>query len=110
MEILQDGVIAFFAAVGLAAVVWILAGAFLRAGQPAIPGLLLVLPLTGAAPAMESDVRELRRIRRQLPGSRVILADCGMTPEARALAEYLAEKCGGTVEDNSGGRSGFPKS
>lgn len=99
MEILQDGVIAFFAAVGMAAVVWMLAGAFLRAGRPAVPGLTLVLPLTGEALAMEADVRELRRIQRQLPGSRLVLEDCGMTAEARSLAEYLAKKIGGTVEE-----------
>ena len=100
MEILQDGVIAFFAAVGLAAVIWILAGAFLRAGRPAIPGLTLVLPLTGEALAMEADVRELRRVQHQLPGSRPVLADCGLTAEARALAEYLAKRYGGSVEEH----------
>ncbi len=53
MEILQDGVIAFFTAVGLASVVWVLAGAFLGAGRPMIPGLALVLPLRREALAME---------------------------------------------------------
>ena len=61
---IQDGVIAFFTAVGLASVVWVLAGAFLGAGRPMIPGLALVLPLRREALAMESDVRELRRLQR----------------------------------------------
>lgn len=92
MEILQDGVIAFFTAVGLASVVWVLAGAFLGAGRPMIPGLALVLPLRREALAMESDVRELRRLQRQMPGAVIVLADCGLTADARALAQYLADR------------------
>ena len=92
MELLQDGVIAFFAAVGIASVIWLVAGAILRAGRPAIPGLLLVLPLRGEALAMESDLRELRRLRYRLPGAKIILADCGMNAEARSLARYLASR------------------
>ncbi|MDY3985451.1 hypothetical protein [Dysosmobacter sp.] len=92
MVLLQDGLIAFFSAVGLTTVVWMAAGALLRAGRPSVPGLLLVLPLRGEALAMEADVRELRRVRHRLPGAKILLADCGMTEEARALAAYLAER------------------
>ena len=88
----QDGVIAFLSAAGLASVVWLLGGAFLRWGRAAIPGVRLVLPLRGDAPAMESDLRELRRLRHQLPGSRIVLEDRGLSREARALAEYLSER------------------
>ena len=92
MVLLQDGLIAFFSAVGVTAVVWMAAGALLRAGRPSVPGLLLVLPLRGAALAMEADFRELRRVRHRLPGAKILLADCGMTEEARALAAYLADR------------------
>ena len=44
MNVFRDGVIAFFSAVGMTTVVWLLAGAVLHAGRPTIPGLLLVLP------------------------------------------------------------------
>ena len=80
MTLLQDGLIAFLSAVGVTTLVWIVAGAFFRAGRPAIPGLLLVLPLRGEALAMEADVRELRRLRGRLPGARIVLADCGHDP------------------------------
>ena len=73
MNVFRDGVIAFFSAVGMTTVVWLLAGAVLHAGRPTIPGLLLVLPVRGEA-----------------------LADCGLTAEARGLADYLAER-----EDNA---------
>ena len=93
MLLLQDGVLAFLSAVGLTTIVWALAGAALRiGGRPAIPGLLLVLPLKGEALAMEADVRELRRVQGSLPGARILLADCGLTPAAQALARYLADR------------------
>ncbi len=94
MDLLQDGCIAFFSAVGLTAVVWLLAGALFHAGRPSIPGVFLVLPLRGEALAMEADVRELRRILGQLPGAKLLLADCGMTQDARDLARYLAGREG----------------
>ena len=92
MVLLQDGLIAFLSAVGMTTVVWLLAGAVLHAGRPTVPGLLLVLPLRGEALAMESDVRELRRVRHQLPGAKIVLADCGLSDDARALANYLANR------------------
>ena len=92
MMLLQDGCIAFLAAVGLTTVVWLVAGAIFHAGRPMIPGLLLVLPLRGEALAMESDVRELRRVQGQLSGAKIVLADCGLTPDARRLAQDLADR------------------
>lgn len=92
MALLQDGLIAFLSAVGLTTVVWLVAGVLLRTGRPTVPGLLLVLPLRGEALAMEADVRELRRLRNQLPGAKIVLADCGMTQDAKAQARYLAER------------------
>ena len=92
MTLLQDGILAFFSAVGMTTVVWLAAGAVLHAGRPTIPGLLLVLPLRGDALAMEADVRELRRIQGRLPGAKIVLADCGLTEDARAMANYLADR------------------
>ena len=92
MVLLQDGIIAFLSAVGLTTVVWLAAGAVLHTGRPTIPGLVLVLPLRGEALALEGDFRELLRVRHRLPGSRIVLADCGMSDDAKALARYLAEQ------------------
>ena len=92
MYLLQDGILAFLCAVGLATVIWFMAGALLHSGRPAIPGLMLVLPLQGEALSMEADVRELRRLQNQLPGAKIVLRDCGMTAQARALAEYLVQR------------------
>ena len=92
MALLQDGLIAFFSAVGLTAVVWLAAGLVFRTGRPVIPGLLLVLPLKANAPALEADVRELRRLQSRLPGARIVLMDCGLTEDARAMARYLTDR------------------
>jgi len=92
MALLQDGLIAFLSAVGLTTVIWLVAGVFLHTGRPTIPELLLVLPLRGEALAMEADVRELRRLQNQLPGAKIVLADCGMTEEAKGLARYLTAR------------------
>ena len=92
MGLLQDGLLAFLSAVGLTTVVWLAAGALFPTGRPTIPGLLLVLPLRGEALAMEADVRELRRVQGRLPGAKILLADCGMTENARKLARYLADR------------------
>ena len=94
MSLLQDGLIAFLSAVGLTTRVWLAAGIFFHTGRPVIPGLLLVLPLRDDAPAMEADVRELRRLQGRLPGARIVLADCGLTEEARQMAQYLADREG----------------
>ena len=92
MSVFRDGVIAFFSAVGITTVVWLLAGAVLHAGRPTIPGLLLVLPVQGDAPALEHDVRELRRLQGGLPGAKLVIADCGLTAETRGLADDLADR------------------
>ena len=92
MVLLQDGLLAFFSAVGLTTVVWIMAGLLCRTGRGKVPGLLLVLPLRGEAPAMEADVRELRRLQGQLPGAKIVLADCGLSEDALGLAQYLAAR------------------
>ena len=92
MMLFQDGLLAFYSAVGVTTVVWLVAGALLHAGRPDIPGVLLVLPVRGEALAMEADVRELRRARNHLPGAKIVLADCGLSDDAKALAACLADR------------------
>ncbi len=91
MNVFRDGVIAFFSAVGMTTVVWLLAGAVLHAGRPTIPGLAAGAASCGGRPRRwRQDVRELRRVQGSLPGAKLVMADCGMTEEARGLADYLA--------------------
>lgn len=95
MGLLEDGLIAFLSAVGVTACVWIAAGAFLGSGKCRNPDIRLVLPVSGAAPAMEADLRDLLRIRRSLPDAAVVLEDRGLTEEARDIAECLCRRFDG---------------
>lgn len=91
MELIQDGAIAFLSAIGLAACIWLAAGAALPGGCRN-PAVKLVLPLQGDAPALEADLRELLRARRALPLAKIVLLDQGMTDEARRTAEYFCRR------------------
>ena len=93
MNIFYDGVTAFLSAVGLAALLWSAAELFLRKPCPAIPGVTLVLSLRGEALSMEADVKALRRLQRTLPGARLFLQDCDMSPQALQRARLLSEGC-----------------
>ena len=56
MTLLQDGLIAFLSAVGVTTLVWIVAGAFFRAGGRQCRGCCWCCPCGGEALAMEADV------------------------------------------------------
>ena len=89
---MQDGIMAFFSAVGMTTIIWLAAGLIFRPKRHRLSGLRLVLPLQGDASAIEQDVRALRRIQNQLPGALIVLEDHGLTAEGRTLARYLAER------------------
>ena len=95
MKLLGDGLIAFFSAVGVTSCFWLIAGAVLGLGKCASRDVRLVLSVSGDAPAMEHDLRDLLRIRRQLPRAAVVLDDRGLTEEAREMAEYLCRRYDG---------------
>ena len=103
MKLLGDGLIAFFSAVGMAGCFWFVAGAVLGIGKCVSRDVRLVLSVSGDAPAMEHDLRDLLRLRHQLPQAAVVLEDCGLTEETRAVAEYLCRRYDGVelraVED-----------
>lgn len=84
MELLQDGVIAALAAIGLAAVLWLLAGLVLGREAPVQASYLV--PVRGDAPALELTLRRLSESRR-LP---VILVDCGLTEVGRRRLQLSA--------------------
>ena len=95
MELLQDGLIAFFSAVGLTSCVWLIAGVILGAGKCHNREIRIVLPVRDSAPALESDLRDLLRVRRQIPHADIVLEDQGLTPECRRLAEYFCKRYDG---------------
>lgn len=62
MEIWQDGVLAGLAAVGLTAILWLLAGLLFRRREHLLDAVYLV-PLSGGAEQLDMTLRELSRER-----------------------------------------------
>lgn len=94
MGMLLDAVIAFLATLGLVAAAWALAGKWmLPAGCRS--GVAALIRAEGNAPELENTVDSLRWLNRSgFTRMRIIIADTGMDPEARKIAETLAEEDG----------------
>lgn len=92
MEIWQDGVLAGLAAVGLTAILWLLAEALFRWREKPLDAVYLVT-LTGGAEKLDMTLRELARERR-LP---VVLVDGGLNEMGRQRAELLLTRYGAVL-------------
>ena len=92
MTVLYDGVIAFLAAVGVTAILWVLADLVLRRWERPVDAAL-VLPLRDKAQYAESDVQTLLALRGQLGSHNpVLLVDCGLSEEGRRRAAALEKR------------------
>ena len=90
----ENSVLAFLAAMGIAALVWVVAGVLLRGTRTEVPAIL-VLPACGNGEALEGWVRAMHEVRRQLGRSAAIaIVDCGLTPEGQRRAEILTRRFG----------------
>lgn len=92
MTVIYDGVIAFLAAVGVTALLWVLADLVLRRRGRTVEAVL-VLPVCGEAVHMEEDVQTLLALRTQLgQHTPILLADCGLEEESRCRAAALEKR------------------
>ena len=93
MELLQESLLAFFAAVGIAWTVWtVIEGLFLSRRERRELVVALV-PARRDAPALERTVAGLLRTTvcgRKL--ERVLIADCGLDDTGREVARRLARQ------------------
>ena len=92
MEIWQDGVLAGLAAIGLTAILWLLAGLVFRRRERA-PEAVYLVALRGGAEQLDMTLRELARER----PLQVILVDSGLNEMGRQRAELLLTRYGGTL-------------
>lgn len=92
MEIWQDGVLAGLAAVGLTAILWLLAEVLFRWRAHPL-GAAYLVEASGGAEQLDMTLRELARER---PLS-VILVDSGLNEMGRQRAELLLTRYGGTL-------------
>ena len=75
MEVLQDGVLAFLAATGAAALFWLLTGWLRRRGD------------------FSGPVAQLLDLRRQLRGlPPIVICDCGLDEEGLSRARELTQR------------------
>ena len=76
MQLLQDGVIAALAAVGLATIVWFTVTALTHPRERVRSETAVIVPARGAAGGF----------------SRIIIADCGMDEDAQRVAQLLCRE------------------
>ena len=89
MMLLADTVMAMLAAIGLAAVLYLLVRAAAGKKELCSP-VYLILPVSGKTKEMEQSVAELQLLRRRYGGAaRAVLLDCGMEEEQRRMARIL---------------------
>ena len=87
---MAEAVLAFLSAVGISAIVWIVADALFSRREKTIHASVL-LPLSGAAEDMEYAASGARHALRQMHGDGVVLlVDCGMDAESLRRAGLLA--------------------
>ena len=92
---MAEAVLAFLAAVGLSAVIWILADAVFSRREKTIHASIL-LPLSGTADEMETSAAAAHRALRQLRSDgMVLLVDCGLAEEGLRRAGFLARDMDG---------------
>lgn len=90
MELLQDGVIAALSAIGLTAVIWVIAGMILHPRRRGTMETVAVIPASGAAENLEHTVRALTRSRYEEGGfTRIVILDCGLSEDAKKVADIL---------------------
>ena len=93
MELLQDGVIAALAAVGLASIIWFIVTAVSSPRERIRGETVVIVPARGSAERLEQTVRGLEG-QRYASGdfSRIIILDCGMEDEAQRVAQLLCRE------------------
>ena len=90
MRLLQDGVVAALAAIGLTAVIFLLVSAIVHPRRRGTIPATAVIETCGEAKTLEYTVRALLRSRYEEGGfSRVVIVDCGLADGPRRVAELL---------------------
>ena len=94
MQLLEDGVIAALAALGLMTLLYLAVSAFLRPrGCASVSAFAAVPCRAGDAAALEQTVRALERARYEYGGfCRIVILDCGMGEEEKEIAALLCRE------------------
>ncbi|MBE6907999.1 MAG: hypothetical protein E7474_00115 [Ruminococcaceae bacterium] len=104
MQLLEDGIIAALAAVGLITLLFLPVSALLRPRPRGTLDVLALVPCRAHdGAALEQTVRALLRARSDCGGfRRIVLLDRGMDEETRQIATLLCrDHCGVTLRDDN---------
>lgn len=98
METLLQGALAFFAVLGLVTLAWLAFGHLLLPRELEPGGLYAVLPARGDGEHLEQDLRRLLWLRDSgAPRVPIVIADAGLSPQGRQVAQALLGRYCGTV-------------
>ena len=93
MRLLQDGLVAMLAAVGLATILWMVASLFLRNRRRLFSNVAAVVQARGAGENLEYTVRTLSQLRYERGAfGTILILDCGLSGEGRELAQLLIQE------------------
>ena len=93
MRLLQDGVVAMLAAVGLATLLWLVASVLFRARREPLRHVLALIPARGGAGGLEHTVHALVQARGERGSfGTIVIVDCGLNEVGRQVAALLARE------------------
>ena len=94
MQLLEDGIIAALAAIGLVTLLFLVISAFVRPRCRAALDAVAVVPCHGGDCAkLEHTVHMLERTRYEYGGfCRIVILDCGLDEEAKQVAALLCKE------------------
>ncbi len=93
MRLLQDGLVAMLAAIGLATLLWLIVSIFIRMKKETLHHVLAVIPARGGANGLEHAVHVLEQLRYDHGGfGTILIVDCGLNEVGRQVAALLSKE------------------
>ena len=90
MKLLQDGLVAMLAAIGLATLLWLIVSAVFRFKKERMDHVVALVPARGGAIGLEHTVHTLEQLRCEHGGfGTIVIVDCGLNDEGVQIAGLL---------------------
>ena len=90
MKLLQDGLVAMLAAIGLATLLWLIVSALFRLKRERMDHVAALVPARGSAIGLEHTVHTLEQVRCEHGGfGTIVIVDCGLNDVGAQIAGLL---------------------
>ena len=90
MKLLQDGLVAMLAAIGLATLLWLIVSAVFRLKKERMDHVVALVPARGGAIGLEHTVHMLEQLRCEHGGfGTIVIVDCGLNEVGEQIAVLL---------------------